>query len=320
MDLEVAVNLFSLTYRGSNSHPQLSLNSNGLIERSYPYTESEVDDHAQSETAYTSMDCRQEEASCNTEDKQHQRKHIQTASKRKRSNATLSTAQPCNSATLNSDQRQASVDSNVNAGIVSRWQDPDYDNMHQDTPSMENFINNKLEVEAGKNWHRFYKRNQANFYKDRHYLHHAFPGICRIDNHSQNHKKQSTSNNAVNAASPAFTKSPTLTKDTDAPLVKSDCKARLAASDRKVTLVGFGCGVGNALFPLAAMDSHLHVIGLDFAAEAIRLFRKHDMYDGVRIQAYVQDLVNDPFIPEITPHLGQIDKVCTPLCSSLEHM
>ena len=36
------------------------------------------------------------------------------------------------------------------------------------------FKKNKLEVEARKNWDLFYKRNSANFFKDRHWTHREF--------------------------------------------------------------------------------------------------------------------------------------------------
>lgn len=37
----------------------------------------------------------------------------------------------------------------------------------------------RLEVDAAKHWNAFYKQNQTNFFKDRHYLTREFPGLTR---------------------------------------------------------------------------------------------------------------------------------------------
>jgi methyltransferase-like protein 6 len=42
---------------------------------------------------------------------------------------------------------------------------------------MSKYWHNELDKHAVKNWHVFYKRNQANFFKDRHYLHREIPRI-----------------------------------------------------------------------------------------------------------------------------------------------
>nr|CCA19243.1 methyltransferase domaincontaining protein putative [Albugo laibachii Nc14] len=39
------------------------------------------------------------------------------------------------------------------------------------------FLSDKYEMEASKNWDKFYKRNTTNFYKDRHYLDIVFPQL-----------------------------------------------------------------------------------------------------------------------------------------------
>lgn len=43
--------------------------------------------------------------------------------------------------------------------------------------NVSNFWRKKYENEASMYWHEFYKRNQANFYKNRHYLHVVFPDL-----------------------------------------------------------------------------------------------------------------------------------------------
>ena len=62
---------------------------------------------------------------------------------------------------------------------IETWKDEVQGNMHYSAPAMESHVQQMLEAKAAKNWHKFYQRNQDKFYKDRHYLHHAFPGIIR---------------------------------------------------------------------------------------------------------------------------------------------
>ena len=171
------------------------------------------------------------------------------------------------------------------------WKDSATGNIHADSASMDGFVDEMLETSAAKNWHHFYKRNQDKFYKDRHYLHHAFPGICNV---------------------PPSESEDGATAETESVAVGS----RAAKEPQTTTLLGFGCGVGNALFPLAKMDPNLRIIGLDFATEAIRLFRTHPMHDDHRIRGFVQDLVNDPFVPEVALEAGRIDKVLCLFCLS----
>lgn len=44
---------------------------------------------------------------------------------------------------------------------------------------LSDFQRNKLEVEAKRNWDLFYKRNQTNFFKDRHWITREFPELLQ---------------------------------------------------------------------------------------------------------------------------------------------
>jgi len=92
---------------------------------------------------------------------------------------------------------------------------------------------NKYQNTAGKFWHDFYKRNKQNFYKDRHYLHVVFPELV-----------------------PA----------------QVDPSVDLASVPRK-KLLEVGCGVGNAILPLAEVDPTLDVVCIDFAKSAVELLQ-----------------------------------------------
>ena len=176
---------------------------------------------------------------------------------------------------------------------ATAWKDDVAGNMHRSAPAMESHMRHMLEEGAARNWHRFYQRNRDKFYKDRHYLHHAFPGICNVPDDG------SSSEGVAKSAGSSAEATPTPP----------------AAS----LLMGFGCGVGNALFPLVELDPGLRVIGLDFAPEAIALFRRHPLYDGVRVRAYVQDLADKPFGPEAAAEVGRVDKVLCLFCLSAVH-
>ena len=49
--------------------------------------------------------------------------------------------------------------------------------LKKDTKLVSEFQRNKLETEAKRNWDLFYKRNQSNFFKDRHWITREFPEL-----------------------------------------------------------------------------------------------------------------------------------------------
>ena len=53
--------------------------------------------------------------------------------------------------------------------------------LHKDTQLVSDFKRNKLEAEAKRNWDLFYKRNQTNFFKDRHWITREFPELLQQD-------------------------------------------------------------------------------------------------------------------------------------------
>ncbi|CAL1299706.1 unnamed protein product [Larinioides sclopetarius] len=52
--------------------------------------------------------------------------------------------------------------------------------LSKDKVSLSEFKRNKLEAEAKKNWDLFYKRNKANFFKDRHWTKREFEELANI--------------------------------------------------------------------------------------------------------------------------------------------
>lgn len=51
--------------------------------------------------------------------------------------------------------------------------------LKKDTKLVSDFQRNKLEAEAKRNWDLFYKRNQTNFFKDRHWITREFPELLQ---------------------------------------------------------------------------------------------------------------------------------------------
>jgi SAM-dependent methyltransferase len=138
---------------------------------------------------------------------------------------------------------------------------------------------------AGTNWNVFYEQNQNKFFKDRHYLHKAFPlefawlyphdDINENDGSVQDYSNESTCDDgAVNSCT------------------NQQSLDHWSKSD-EVHVVEIGCGVGNAILPLLEQHSglmqhkkdsdnlpHLHVHCLDFAPNAIKILK-----DDIRFRA-----------------------------------
>lgn len=103
-------------------------------------------------------------------------------------------------------------------------------NEEQQQPRVSDFWYNKYEHEAGKYWDLFYKRNMANFFKDRHYLTREFAVLADIARHLGNMRRQSSS-----------------CPDSDATRTMSTSTSTSAGN---VAILELGCGAGNTLIPL----------------------------------------------------------------------
>jgi SAM-dependent methyltransferase len=72
-------------------------------------------------------------------------------------------------------------------------------------------------------------------------------------------------------------------------------KPHTASHDGRVRLLEVGCGVGNAILPLPALNPSLTIHAIDFAASAIQILRSNPQVvnSGGNILADVCDIVND---------------------------
>ena len=71
---------------------------------------------------------------------------------------------------------------NMSSYNVFSWKDATIDLTHANTSDA--FTRRRLEKDAKRCWNEFYKENETNFYKDRHYLHVEFEGIIQKDKKS----------------------------------------------------------------------------------------------------------------------------------------
>ncbi|KAL7068502.1 hypothetical protein ACR3K2_11110 [Cryptosporidium serpentis] len=97
----------------------------------------------------------------------------------------------------------------------------------------EKYIN-----EAPKNWDKFYKRNNCNFFLDRHWIDKEFSELIQLDKRLDSTEKYNVDNMS------------------------------------KIILIEFGCGVGNSLIPLINSIGNLHCIGFDCSTRAISLLQE----------------------------------------------
>lgn len=71
------------------------------------------------------------------------------------------------------ENRESSSGRHINCNICLRCPrtltDEEQGKLEKDTNLVSDYKRNKLEKEAVKNWDLFYKRNSANFFKDRHW-------------------------------------------------------------------------------------------------------------------------------------------------------
>ncbi|KAI0034489.1 S-adenosyl-L-methionine-dependent methyltransferase, partial [Vararia minispora EC-137] len=107
-----------------------------------------------------------------------------------------------------------------------------------------------------RHWDSFYRANQANFFKDRKWLHLEFPELL----------------------------------------------AAAAASAGPKTVVEFGCGVGNSLFPLLSANANpaLTIRAYDYSAHAVACLQRNPLYAAPAcgsVSAAVHDLTA-PALPD----------------------
>ncbi|KAF7458196.1 Methyltransferase-like protein [Cryptosporidium felis] len=108
-----------------------------------------------------------------------------------------------------------------------------------DKDTIPEFWKEKYVKESVKNWDKFYKRNNTNFFLDRHWIDKEFRELVS--------QKKGSSGESLKENSDKVSRYP--------------------------LLIEFGCGVGNSLIPLLEISDSLHCIGFDCSVRAISLLQ-----------------------------------------------
>ena len=114
----------------------------------------------------------------------------------------------------------------------------------QNSRIVSEFEASKLEREAQRNWDLFYKRNETNFFKDRHWTTREFEEILAEEGVS--------------------------------------CQTDGGETKRKI-LLEVGCGVGNLAFPLIQEKLPLFIYCCDFSARAVQFVKNNPLYQEVEL-------------------------------------
>ena len=115
----------------------------------------------------------------------------------------------------------------------------------QNSRIVSEFEASKLEREAQRNWDLFYKRNETNFFKDRHWTTREFEEILAEEGVS--------------------------------------CDSEAGSEARRKILLEVGCGVGNLAFPLIQERLPLYVYCCDFSPRAVQFVKNNPLYHEVEL-------------------------------------
>ncbi len=148
-------------------------------------------------------------------------------------------------ANLNLEESQndcSSVAQQAKGTQVRQLTDEEIEKLQKDTQLVSEFKHKKFELDAKKNWDLFYRRNKANFFKDRYWTFREFDEL----NEATSDDQQSDS------------------------------------SQETKTLLEIGCGVGNFIYPLIKLNKKIFVYACDFSTDAIDLLKANPDYDTSR--------------------------------------
>ena len=124
----------------------------------------------------------------------------------------------------------------------------------QNSRIVSEFEASKLEREAQRNWDLFYKRNETNFFKDRHWTTREFEEILAEEG------------------------------------VGCDGEGERGSEGRRKILLEVGCGVGNLVFPLIEQRLPLYFYCCDFSPRAVQFVKDNPLYHEVELQVLKENL------------------------------
>lgn len=147
--------------------------------------------------------------------------------------------------------------------------------LSRDTQLVSEFKQSRLEIDAKKHWDMFYRRNKANFFKDRYWTFREFDELRGEENDGE--------------------ESPTAIQNTTTTTMKK--------------LLEVGCGVGNFAYPLVKNNKRMFVYACDFAPNAVQLLKANPDYDETRMHGFVCDITQPDSLLNSLPldGRGQLD-------------
>ncbi|KAJ1548293.1 saccharopine dehydrogenase (NADP+, L-glutamate-forming) [Cladochytrium tenue] len=162
--------------------------------------------------------------------------------------------------------------------------------------------------DAARNWDLFYKRNAANFFRDRHWTWREFQELLAPPPAAPPPLNSCEDGRAGERSG----------RDTTATEKEPDDGDRSAASagtpGPRARLLEVGCGAGNFIYPLLEQNPDIFVYACDFSPRAVGLVREHPMFDDARVHAFVCDITEMPLTREVPPE--SLDIVSAIFCLS----
>lgn len=155
-----------------------------------------------------------------------------------------------------------------------------------------------LEIDADKNWDKFYGIHQNRFFKDRNWLFTEFSELAphNIENDKNKMAKfdqQQLESSNDNENSPKNNEKTNENNDiNDVESLEEKMKHLnddLSTKSHKIFEIG--CGVGNTIFPILQYNNNpnLFIYGCDFSSTAIDILKQDSNYDKSRCQVFVLD-------------------------------
>jgi len=159
----------------------------------------------------------------------------------------------------------------------------------QNSRLVSEFKANKLELEAKKNWDLFYKRNEVNFFKDRHWTTREFQEL--IDTVGETGEARVAGE--VGVAVTGVTGVPGV------PGVPGVAGVTGGVGGKKRVLLEVGCGVGNFVFPLLEECPDLFIYCCDFSPRGVRFVQDNPKYSEDSVKAFECDITTETLLEEL---------------------
>ncbi|KCV72358.1 hypothetical protein H696_01751 [Fonticula alba] len=213
------------------------------------------------------------------------------------------------------------------------WRQAAIARVNTDPVSMAPEKVDKLRREIGRNWDKFYMRNQTNFFRDRHWTRREFhelylatpcPVHQRTDcpdpeapvaKRARHHPDADDGPAMAEPTAPEPAEVAHAAPDTDdlATVTPGDLDDLGHAFDpaaQHALLLEVGCGVGNFLFPMLSLNPHLRAYACDISPRAVNFVQQHAAFRADRVTAFVADASQAEELPIGPEEAGNLARAC----------